>query len=72
MADAAVAPTLASIERSMERHKVKNRPPLPGSRQDLNLPAILQLTTDGRQFVLIDDGTVDRILVFATHEQMTR
>ncbi len=70
--DAAVAPPLASVERSLQRHKNKNRPPLPATRQDLVLPATYAITTDRRSFKLVDDGQTDRIIVFATDEQLKR
>jgi hypothetical protein len=71
--DATVAPTLSSVERSLQRHKVKHRPPLPAaSRQDLVFPANLVLTTDGRPFKLIDDGLVERLIVFGTDQQLIR
>ena len=69
---AATAPVFSSIERSLQRHKVKNRPPLPQSRQALVLPASYSITTDGRPLVLIDDGQADRILVFGTQLQLQR
>jgi hypothetical protein len=72
VAAAASAPTLPSVERSLQRYKVKNRPPLPAARQDLVLSPEYQLTTDGRQFLLIDDGTIERIMVFGTTNQLKR
>lgn len=70
--EAAVAPTLSSVERSLQRHKVKNRPVLPATCQDLVLAPTDKLTTDGRPFLLIDDGVAERILVFATDNQLKR
>lgn len=72
VAAAATAPTLSSVERSLQRHKVKHRPPLPAARQDLDLPPESKLTTDGRQLLLIDDGAADRIMVFGTENQLRR
>jgi hypothetical protein len=72
VADATVAPTLSSVERSLQRHKVKYRPPLPATRQDLVLPPNLTVTTDGRTFKLIDDGLADRLIVFGTDQQLIR
>lgn len=70
--DAAIAPPLTAVERTLQRHKIKNRPPLPATRQDLVLPATYTITTDGRPFKLIDDGQADRIIVFGTQEQVIR
>jgi len=72
VAAAATAPTLSSVERSLQRHKVQHRPPLPATRQDLDLPPESKLTTDGRQLLLIDDGAADRIMVFGTENQLRR
>ena len=72
VAAAATAPTFASTERSLQRHKVKHRPPLPASSQDLVLPATGIVTSDGRQLLLIDDGSAERILVFGTENQLKR
>jgi hypothetical protein len=72
VAAAATAPTFAGSERTLQRHKMKHRPPLPASRSDLVIPDNYKLTTDGRQLVLIDDGAADRIIVFGTTNQMQR
>jgi hypothetical protein len=69
---ASTAPTFSSVERSLQRHKVKHRPALPATRQDLDLPVESKRTTDGRQFLLIDDGAADRIMVFCTENQLQR
>jgi hypothetical protein len=70
--DAAIAPPFSTVERTLQRHKVKNRPPLPATRQALVLPACYTTTTDGRPFKVIDDGQADRIIVFGTSEQLIR
>jgi hypothetical protein len=72
VAAAATAPTLSAIERSLQRYKVKHRPSLPATRQDLFLPPNTTVTTDGRQFLLTDDGATDRILVFGTENHLRR
>lgn len=72
MAQAAVTAPLSTVERSFQRQKVKNRPPLPAARQDLQLDAQYSVTNDGRPFVLVDDGQADRILVFGTIETLQR
>ena len=72
VADAAIAPPLSTVERTLQRHKVKTRPPLPATRQDLALPARYTTTNNGRPFKLIDDGQADRIIVFGTSEQLNR
>ena len=72
VAEAAVLPPLTAVERSMQRHKVRNRPPLPATRQDLLLQTAHTTTTDGRRFLLLDDGLADRLLVFGTNENLQR
>ena len=69
---AATTVSLQSVERCLQRHKVKNRPPLPATRTDLVLDAQYSTTYDGRPFVLVDDGQVDRILVFGTEKNLER
>lgn len=73
VAEASVAVPLSVIQRSLNRHKVRNRPPLPATRQDLVLLPAHQMTTDGRQLLLIDDGApAERMLVFGTTENLER
>jgi hypothetical protein len=72
VAATSTASTFSSTERSLQRFKVKRRSPLPRTRQDLVLPQEFMTTTDGRQFVLIDDGAADRILVLGTENQLKR
>lgn len=72
VAEAAVAVPLSTAERSLHRHRVRNRPPLPATRQDLVLGAQFSSTIDGRPFILVDDGQADRILVFGTTENLAR
>ena len=66
-----VAP-VTSVERALQWHKVRNRPALPTTRQDLVLEHEHTVTTDGRQFLLIDNGLADRILVFGSEKHMER
>jgi hypothetical protein len=72
VADASVVAPLASVERSLQRHKVKNRPELPNTRQDWILQPDHSITLDGRPFVLIDNGILDRIIVFGTERNLER
>ncbi len=70
--EASVAVPLIAVERSLQRHKVSNRPVLPVTRRELVLQIPHTTTTDGRTFVLVDDGLDDRILVFGTTDQLRR
>jgi len=71
--EAAVVAPLSAVERSLQRHKVRNRPPLPATRQHLVILPEHRVTTDGRRLLLIDDGlAADRMLVFGTDENIAR
>ena len=68
MISPALAPTYDSIQTAMYRARAKHRPPLPRTRDALLLPDRLRMTLAGDDFLLIDDGSADRILIFAIHE----
>jgi len=70
--EAAVAAPLTALERTLQRHKVHNRPPLPETRLDLVLDHRHSTTSDGRPFVMVDDGADDRIVAFVTNSQLQR
>jgi hypothetical protein len=70
--EAAVSVQFTAVERTLQRYIHRNRPPLPATRHDLLLLPEHRLITDGRRLLLIDDGLVDRILVFGTNENLTR
>jgi hypothetical protein len=72
VAPAATAPTLSSVERFLQRHKMLHRPALPATRRDLVLSPNDTVTSDGCQFILIDNGAYDRIIVFGTGNQEKR
>ena len=72
VAEAALTAPLSEMERSMQRYKVRNRPELPATRQDLILQLEHTITTSGLPFVLIDDGVPDRILVFGSEANLHR
>jgi hypothetical protein len=72
VSQASVTVPLSAIERTLQRHKVRNRPALPATRQDLVLTNDQTITSDGRRFLLIDDGVGDRLMVFGTNEQLAR
>jgi hypothetical protein len=72
VAEAALAQPFDAMERSLQRHKVVNRPPLPNHRQHWILQPVHTMTRDGRRLLLIDDGAADRIVVFATDDNLRR
>lgn len=71
--EAAIAAPLSAVERSLQRYKIRNRPPLPATRQDLVIQPEHRMTIDGRRLLLVDDGVADdRMLIFGTNENITR
>ena len=61
-------PTLANVNSSLHRVRAATRPPLPFSLADMVLSADLTTTKDGQRFLMINDGSTDRILGFYTDE----
>ncbi|XP_046545931.1 uncharacterized protein LOC124256049 [Haliotis rubra] len=68
--DAATAPTYSNIQAALYRHRAKSIPPLPESRAGVTLEGIWTQTDDGREFLCVDDGEDDRLLLFATTEML--
>ena len=71
-----VNPTIASrfplfgqIDSSLYRQRLSNLPTLPASRETLNLPANLQQTISGANFLLYSSQG-NEILIFATQENI--
>ena len=64
-------PTLQSCKGRMynERHKIL--PPLPTTTEDININGVWAQTTIGEPFLLADDDTNGRILIFTTHKNLT-
>ncbi|XP_046546688.1 uncharacterized protein LOC124256769 [Haliotis rubra] len=55
---------------ALYRHRAKSIPPLPESRAGVTLEGIWTQTDDGREFLCVDDGEDDRLLLFATTEML--
>ncbi|XP_046583144.1 protocadherin Fat 4-like [Haliotis rubra] len=68
--EAATTPSFASIDAVLYRHRRKNRPPLRKTLADVCIEDQWAETSDGSQFLAIDDGVDDRILVFSTEDMM--
>ncbi|XP_076094650.1 uncharacterized protein LOC143065150 [Mytilus galloprovincialis] len=60
-------PTFTTCKTSLYPQRSKTIPQLPNSRQEINLEGKWRETTTGDNFLLIDDGDQDRILIFSTH-----
>lgn len=50
--------------------QISTPPPLPASRRDLDIPDAFQMTEADQQFLLINDGHDDKILAFATDDNL--
>ena len=72
VAEAAVTVSLQAVERTLQRRKIQNRPPLPITRQEIVLTLAYTRTTADRQFLLVDDGLINRMLVYGTQENLRR
>ena len=68
---ATALPALCSATPSLYRARAKVRPPLPKTRADIILEGPWIETKDGRPFLVIDDGSEQRILGFTTDDLMT-
>lgn len=60
-------PTFDSAKSALYRERNRQRPLLPRAQADVQLDGPWTETTTGEQFLLVDDGVQERILVFATH-----
>ena len=59
-------PTFDSVSTVLQQARSVVRPPLPISRSDISLKQGYRMPTDGRKFLIIDDGVPDRILGLET------
>lgn len=64
-------PTFTTCKTSLYNQRGKNIPQLPATREDINLEGPWRETTTGDNFLLIDDGGQERILVFSTIFNLT-
>lgn len=67
---AAVVPTFRQVKTSLYNIRKTQIPKLPKSRGDIILPDSWETLKDGRQFLIINDGFDDKILVFTTVENV--
>lgn len=63
-------PSFPSMSSALYRHRKKNLPSLPKSRAEVNLEGSWTEASDGRPFLLINDGEDNKILAFSTTEQL--
>ena len=63
-------PSLESIRSSLYRVRHENTPILPTHRRDVSLSPRFTKTQSGEDFLLVNDGNDDKILIFATEENL--
>jgi len=63
-------PTFASMKSSLYRARRKDTPPLPQTRQVIELTGKWTQTTSGEDFLLFDDGHDMRIIAFSTKQNL--
>ncbi len=63
-------PTFYTAKSSLYRQRAKLVPILPKNRQDIHLEGKWTQTTTGEQFLLVDDGDEQRVLIFATRDNL--
>lgn len=64
-------PTFPSCKSAMYNKRKKTLPVLPKTADDINIDGIWTQTTKGDPFLLVDDNTVGRMLIFSTHKNLT-
>ncbi len=63
-------PSLSNYQAAMYRSRAKRLPKLPHRRADLEITGEWAQTEDGRDFLLCNDGIEDKILIFATAQNL--
>ncbi len=63
-------PSLESIRSSLYRARHEDTPILPTLRRDVSLSTRFSNTRSGEDFLLVDDGDDDKIMIFATEENL--
>lgn len=63
-------PAVEAMRRSIRRQRRRAAQPLPGprNREDVDLPERYRKTADDQQFLQVDTGGADRLLIFATND----
>ncbi|XP_018495402.1 uncharacterized protein LOC108864374 [Galendromus occidentalis] len=64
----AAIPGFNSVRSILQRERAKVRPLLPQSREEINLDDQWTKTSTGANFLLFDDGSINRILGFSTND----
>lgn len=61
-------PTLERVKSSLDCVRATMRPPVPRYLAEMNPSDELTVTKDGDRFLIVYDGTTDRLIGFCTHE----
>ena len=64
-------PSIESIRSSLYRARHENTPILPTHRRDISLSNRFTKSKSGEDLLLVDDGDDDKILIFATEENLS-
>ncbi|XP_071104166.1 uncharacterized protein [Haliotis cracherodii] len=67
---AAIFPSFSSVGSAMYRHRSHTIPKIPKTRAEVDIAAPWRETHDGERFLLFADGEEDKMLVFATDDQL--
>ena len=67
---AAAMPPLEQIKSSLYAHRRMRLPPLPSSRANICLEGEWTKTASGDDFLIADDGDDDKVLIFATDDNI--
>lgn len=70
IAETHIFPSFPSLKSALYRHRKTTVPPLPNSLAEVNLEEPWTSTSDGQPFLLFQDHDADKMLVFATVEQL--
>lgn len=63
-------PTFQSIRPSLYRSRRKRRPCMPRSRANVHFEGEWAQTIDSRRFLLVEDGDDDKVVIFATDDNL--
>jgi len=63
-------PSYNTVESALYRHRRQSTPKLPQTRAEVTLENEWTETTDGRNFLAVNDGDEDKLLIFCTEEDL--
>ncbi len=63
-------PSFKTLKYSLYLSRSKRIPRIPHTREDVHLDGEWTETLDGRNFVLVNDGDAERMIIFATQQNV--